>query len=70
MWDRIDCRRARVLGRVAESVNLETVRFVLRPRAPATRAFGRGGFGRDSAILHGYTAPYQLLRSYQHACVP
>jgi hypothetical protein len=48
LWDGIDCHRARMLGWIAESIDLEPIRFVhLRPRgASHNGAFGPGGFGQ------------------------
>ena len=50
MWDGIDCHRARMLGWIAESVDTSpSASFTCGPKAPAKRASGRDGFGRDSA---------------------
>src|SRR5262249_28967783 len=51
MWDGIDCHRARLLGGIAESVDLEPIRFIhLRPtRASEARILNgrlRAGFGQ------------------------
>ena len=73
MWDGIDCHRCRMLGWIAESVDLEPLRFVhLRPRAPAKRASGPGDFeqGSDSTswVLRRFTifrwrcSAYPLIR--------
>jgi len=51
MWDGIDCHRARMLGWIAESVNLEQIRFVhLRPQGTSHKGIWTGrlrmGFGQ------------------------
>lgn len=51
MWDGIDCHRARMLGWIAESVNLEQFRFVhLRPQGTSHKGIWTGrlrmGFGQ------------------------
>jgi poly-beta-1,6-N-acetyl-D-glucosamine synthase len=51
MWDGIDCHRARMLGWIAESVDLETIRFVhLRPQGASQKGIWTGrlraGFGQ------------------------
>ena len=51
MWDGIDCHRARMLGWIAESVDLEPVRFVhLRPQGASHKGIWTGrlraGFGQ------------------------
>jgi glycosyltransferase involved in cell wall biosynthesis len=51
MWDGIDCHRARMLGWVAESVDLEPLRFVhLRPQGASHKGIWTGrlrkGFGQ------------------------
>ena len=55
MWDGIDCHRARMLGWIAESVDLEA--DPLRPSAPARRQpqghLDRAGSGRLRPIFHG-----------------
>jgi hypothetical protein len=51
MWDGIDCHRARMLGWIAESVDLEPFRFLhLRPMGSSHKASGPDGFapGSDS----------------------
>jgi len=50
MWDGIDCHRARMLGWIAESVDLEAIRFVhLRPQGASQKGIWAGrlraGFG-------------------------
>lgn len=51
MWDGIDCHRARMLGWIAESVDLEPIRFVhLRPQGASHNGIWTGrlraGFGQ------------------------
>jgi len=51
MWDGIDCHRARMLGWIAESINLEQIRFVhLRPQGTSHKGVWTGrlrmGFGQ------------------------
>jgi exopolysaccharide biosynthesis WecB/TagA/CpsF family protein len=51
MWDGIDCHRARMLGWIAESVDLEAIRFVhLRPQGASQKSIWTGrvraGFGQ------------------------
>ena len=51
MWDGIDCHRARMLGWIAESVDLESIRFVhLRPQGSSQNGMWTGrlraGFGQ------------------------
>ena len=51
MWDGIDCHRARMLGWIAESVDLEPIRFVhLRPQGASQKGIWTGrlraGFGQ------------------------
>jgi poly-beta-1,6-N-acetyl-D-glucosamine synthase len=51
MWDGIDCHRARMLGWIAESVDLEPIRFVhLRPQGASEKGIWTGrlraGFGQ------------------------
>jgi poly-beta-1,6-N-acetyl-D-glucosamine synthase len=51
MWDGIDCHRARMLGWVAESVDLEPIRFIhLRPQGASHKGIWTGrrraGFGQ------------------------
>jgi poly-beta-1,6-N-acetyl-D-glucosamine synthase len=51
MWDGIDCHRARMLGWIAESVDLEPIRFVhLRPQGASQKGIWSGrlraGFGQ------------------------
>jgi len=51
MWDGIDCHRARMLGWIAESVDLEPIRFVhLRPQGASHKGIRTGrlraGFGQ------------------------
>jgi exopolysaccharide biosynthesis WecB/TagA/CpsF family protein len=51
MWDGIDCHRARMLGWIAESRDLETIRFVhLRPQGASQKGIwtgrARAGFGQ------------------------
>jgi glycosyltransferase involved in cell wall biosynthesis len=61
MWDGIDCHRARMLGWIAESVDLEPLRFVhLRPQGASHKGIWTGrlriGFGQyfmgTSPIYH------------------
>src|SRR5580765_214754 len=51
MWDGIDCHRARMLGWIAESVDLKPLRFVhLRPQGASDKGIWTGrlraGFGQ------------------------
>jgi poly-beta-1,6-N-acetyl-D-glucosamine synthase len=51
MWDGIDCHRARMLGWIAESIDLEPLRFIhLRPQGASQRGIWTGrrraGFGQ------------------------
>ena len=51
MWDGIDCHRARMLGWIAESIDLEPIRFVhLRPQGASQKGVWTGrlrvGFGQ------------------------
>jgi glycosyltransferase involved in cell wall biosynthesis len=51
MWDGIDCHRARMLGWIAESTDLETIRFIhLRPQGASHKGIWTGrlraGFGQ------------------------
>ena len=51
MWDGIDCHRARMLGWIAESVDLEPIRFLhLRPQGGSQKSIWTGrvraGFGQ------------------------
>ena len=51
MWDGIDCHRARMLGWIAESVDLEPIRFIhLRPQGASQKGIWTGrlrkGFGQ------------------------
>jgi poly-beta-1,6-N-acetyl-D-glucosamine synthase len=51
MWDGIDCHRARMLGWIAESVDVESLRFVhLRPQGASDKGIWTGrvraGFGQ------------------------
>jgi poly-beta-1,6-N-acetyl-D-glucosamine synthase len=51
MWDGIDCHRARMLGWIAESVDIEPIRFVhLRPQGASEKGIWAGrlraGFGQ------------------------
>ena len=51
MWDGIDCHRARMLGWIAESVDLEPIRFIhLRPMGTSQKGIWTGrvrhGFGQ------------------------
>jgi poly-beta-1,6-N-acetyl-D-glucosamine synthase len=62
MWDGIDCHRARMLGWIAESVDLEPVRFVhLRPQGASHKGIWTGrlraGFGQ---YFMGTSPPYYL----------
>jgi glycosyltransferase involved in cell wall biosynthesis len=69
MWDGIDCHRARMLGWIAESVDLEPVRFVhLRPAGASQKGIWAGrirhGFGQyfmgTSPLYHLAVAIYRL----------
>jgi poly-beta-1,6-N-acetyl-D-glucosamine synthase len=69
MWDGIDCHRARMLGWIAESVDLEPLRFVhLRPQGASQKGIWTGrfraGFGQyfmgTSPIYYLAVALYRL----------
>ena len=69
MWDGIDCHRARMLGWIAESVDLEPVRFIhLRPQGASQKGIWTGrlrkGFGQyfmgTSPVYHLAVAVYHL----------
>jgi cellulose synthase/poly-beta-1,6-N-acetylglucosamine synthase-like glycosyltransferase len=69
MWDGIDCHRARMLGWIAESVDLEPLRFVhLRPQGASQKGIWTGrlraGFGQyfmgTSPLYYLTVALYRL----------
>jgi glycosyltransferase involved in cell wall biosynthesis len=69
MWDGIDCHRARMLGWIAESVDLEPLRFVhLRPQGASQKGIWSGrrraGFGQyfmgTSPIYYMAVAAYRM----------
>jgi biofilm PGA synthesis N-glycosyltransferase PgaC len=69
MWDGIDCHRARMLGWIAESVDLEPIRFVhLRPQGASYKGIWTGrvraGFGQyfmgTSPLYYLVVALYRL----------
>ena len=69
MWDGIDCHRCRMLGWIAESVDLEPLRFVhLRPQGASHKGIWTGrlrkGFGQyfmgTSPLYHLAVAVYHL----------
>jgi poly-beta-1,6-N-acetyl-D-glucosamine synthase len=69
MWDGIDCHRARMLGWIAESLDLVPLRFVhLRPQGASHRGIWTGrlrkGFGQyfmgTSPLYHLAVAVYHL----------
>ncbi len=69
MWDGIDCHRARMLGWIAESVDLEPIRFVhLRPQGASHKGIWTGrvraGFGQyfmgTSPLYYLTVAVYRL----------
>jgi N-acetylglucosaminyldiphosphoundecaprenol N-acetyl-beta-D-mannosaminyltransferase len=69
MWDGIDCHRARMLGWIAESVDLEPIRFVhLRPQGASQKGIWTGrlraGFGQyfmgTSPLYYLAVAIYRL----------
>jgi glycosyltransferase involved in cell wall biosynthesis len=69
MWDGIDCHRCRMLGWIAESVDLEPVRFVhLRPQGASHKGIWTGrlrvGFGQyfmgTSPLYYLAVAVYRL----------
>jgi hypothetical protein len=69
MWDGIDCHRARMLGWIAESVDLEQLRFIhLRPQGASQKGIWTGrlrkGFGQyfmgTSPLYHLAVAVYHL----------
>ena len=69
MWDGIDCHRSRMLGWIAESVDLEAIRFVhLRPQGASQKGIWTGrlraGFGQyfmgTSPLYYLAVAIYRL----------
>jgi poly-beta-1,6-N-acetyl-D-glucosamine synthase len=65
MWDGIDCHRARMLGWIAESIDLEPIRFVhLRPQGASQKGIltgrVRAGFGH---YFMGTSPVYCLARA-------
>jgi poly-beta-1,6-N-acetyl-D-glucosamine synthase len=69
MWDGIDCHRCRMLGWIAESVDLEPLRFIhLRPQGASHQGIWTGrlrkGFGQyfmgTSPLYHLAVAVYHL----------
>ena len=69
MWDGIDCHRTRMLGWIAESIDLEAVRFVhLRPQGTSQNGIWTGrlraGFGQyfmgTSPLYYFAVAIYRL----------
>jgi glycosyltransferase involved in cell wall biosynthesis len=69
MWDGIDCHRARMLGWIAESVDLEPMRFIhLRPQGASQKGIWTGrlraGFGQyfmgTSPLYYLAVAVYRL----------
>jgi poly-beta-1,6-N-acetyl-D-glucosamine synthase len=69
MWDGIDCHRARMLGWIAESVDLEPMRFIhLRPQGASQTGIWTGrvraGFGQyfmgTSPLYYLVVAAYRL----------
>jgi biofilm PGA synthesis N-glycosyltransferase PgaC len=59
MWDGIDCHRARMLGWMAESVDLEPLRFVhLRPMGASHRGIWTGRFRHGSGQYFMGTSPF------------
>ncbi len=61
MWDGIDCHRARMLGWIAESVELEPIRFVhLRPQGASQKGIWTGRVRGFRAIFHGDLPLYYL----------
>jgi poly-beta-1,6-N-acetyl-D-glucosamine synthase len=69
MWDGIDCHRARMLGWIAESIDLEPLRFVhLRPQGASQKGIWTGrlraGFGQyfmgTSPVYYLAVALYRL----------
>jgi poly-beta-1,6-N-acetyl-D-glucosamine synthase len=62
MWDGIDCHRARMLGWMAESVDLEPLRFVhLRPMGASHRGIWTGRFRHGSGQYFMGTSPLYHL---------
>jgi poly-beta-1,6-N-acetyl-D-glucosamine synthase len=69
MWDGIDCHRARMLGWIAESIDLEPIRFIhLRPQGASQKGIWTGrlraGFGQyfmgTSPLYYLAVAIYRL----------
>jgi exopolysaccharide biosynthesis WecB/TagA/CpsF family protein len=68
MWDGIDCHRARMLGWIAESVDLEPTRFIhLRPQGASHKGIwtgrARAGFGQ---YFMGTSPFYYLIVAIYH----
>jgi N-acetylglucosaminyldiphosphoundecaprenol N-acetyl-beta-D-mannosaminyltransferase len=72
MWDGIDCHRARMLGWIAESVDIEPIRFVhLRPQGASHKGIWTGrvraGFGQyfmGTSPLYYLTAAVHRLPAH------
>jgi hypothetical protein len=69
MWDGIDCHRCRMLGWIAESIDIEPLRFIhLRPQGASHKGIWTGrlrkGFGQyfmgTSPLYHLAVAAYHL----------
>ena len=51
LWDGIDCHRARMLGWIAESVDLKPIRFIhLRPQGASHKGIWTGRFRSGSTL--------------------
>src|SRR5260370_2655094 len=72
MWDGIDCHRARMLGWIAESVDLEPLRFVhLRPQGASQKGIwtgrlraGLGQYFMGTSPLYYLTVALYRLTTY------
>ena len=62
MWDGIDCHRARMFGWIAESVDLEPIRFVhLRPQGASQKGIWTGRLRKGFGQYFMGTSPVYLM---------
>ena len=62
MWDGIDCHRTRMLGWIAESIDLESVRFIhLRPQGASQKGIWTGRFRAGFGHYFMGTSPLYYL---------
>lgn len=67
MWDGIDCHRARMLGWIAESVELETIRFIhLRPMGTSQKSILTGRLRHGFGQYFMGTAPLYYLATVMY----